>query len=61
MNSTVGDFFLAQVGIQKAFRAYDHLRPHAGCDFLTANQAHLREGALNKRWNSSNTKILSSN
>lgn len=36
--------------INKSIRAYNELRPHASCDYLTPVQAHLRSGKLNKRW-----------
>lgn len=36
--------------IQSAIKAYNELRPHASCDFLTPEKAHLMKGTLNKRW-----------
>lgn len=36
--------------ISKSIRAYNELRPHASCDYLTPVQAHLLSGKLNKRW-----------
>ena len=36
--------------ITKSIRAYNHLRPHASCDYMTPEQAHLQSGQLNKRW-----------
>ncbi len=47
---------LAQEKIQKAIDAYNHLRPHASCDYLTPAQAHGREGVLKKRWSMNTTK-----
>lgn len=49
-------FLLAQEGIAKAIHAYNGLRPHASCDYLTPTQAHGKEGILNKRWTINNTK-----
>lgn len=49
-------FPLAQEGIQKAISNYNHLRPHASCDYLTPAQAHAMKGILNKRWSINNTK-----
>jgi transposase InsO family protein len=49
-------FPLAQEGIAKAIHAYNHLRPHASCDYLTPAQAHGKKGLLNKRWCSNTTK-----
>src|SRR4051794_19096909 len=36
--------------VQTAIHAYNELRPHASCDYLTPQQAHLQAGVLNKRW-----------
>ena len=36
--------------INKSIKAYNELRPHASCDYLTPNQAHLLSERLNKRW-----------
>lgn len=36
--------------IDQSIKAYNEIRPHASCDFLTPEQAHLREGTLRKRW-----------
>jgi transposase InsO family protein len=46
-------FDLAQAAIAKAIQAYNQLRPHASCDFLTPAQAHLKEGPIKKRWKKS--------
>lgn len=35
--------------INKSIKAYNELRPHASCDYLTPNQAHLQSQKLNKR------------
>ncbi len=43
-------FDLAKSAITKSIHAYNQFRPHASCDYLTPNQAHLREGLLKKRW-----------
>lgn len=34
----------------QAVRAYNELRPHGSCDFLTPSQAHEQEGPLVRRW-----------
>jgi hypothetical protein len=49
-------FQLAQERIQQAITAYNYLRPHASCDYLTPEQAHNTEGLLKKRWSMNNTK-----
>src|SRR4051812_29046903 len=36
--------------VQTAIHAYNQLRPHASCDYLTPQQAHLQSGVLTKRW-----------
>ncbi|WP_229253892.1 IS3 family transposase [Dyadobacter sp. NIV53] len=40
--------------IEKAIKSYNWLRPHSSCDYLTPEQAHLREGNLRKKWQLSN-------
>ena len=53
---------LAQDGIAKAIYAYNYLRPHASCDYLTPAQAHEMKGILNKRWSRNSTKkVVSTN
>jgi len=36
--------------IRDNIQVYNHLRPHASCDYLTPDQAHLAHGVLNRRW-----------
>lgn len=43
-------FEQAKATIAKAIQAYNHLRPHASCGYLTPAQAHQQEGPLRKRW-----------
>ncbi len=43
-------FDLAKAAITKSIHAYNQLRPHASCDYLTPNQAQQQEGPLKKRW-----------
>ncbi|PZR01176.1 MAG: IS3 family transposase [Flavobacterium psychrophilum] len=38
--------------VRDSIRAYNELRPHSSCDFLTPEQAHQLQGALKKRWKS---------
>lgn len=40
--------------INKSIKSYNELRPHASCDYLTPNQAHLQSNKLNKRWKNYN-------
>lgn len=36
--------------IKQSIAAYNGLRPHGSCDYLTPDEAHLRNGELKKRW-----------
>lgn len=36
--------------IDKSVANYNSLRPHSSVDFLTPNQAHMKSGAITKRW-----------
>lgn len=36
--------------IRKSIEAYNQLRPHSSCNYLTPDQAHLTEDKLNKKW-----------
>lgn len=45
--------------IKKSIKAYNEIRPHASCDYLTPGQAHLQSAQLPKRWKSYNRKINS--
>ncbi len=36
--------------IAQSIQAYNELRPHSSCDYLTPCQAHLQTKALAKRW-----------
>lgn len=40
--------------ISKSINAYNKLRPHASCDYLTPEEAHLKSGTMNKRWKTYN-------
>lgn len=48
--------------IAKSIYAYNKERPHASCDYLTPEQAHLTTGILNKRWkNKKNSRVQNQN
>jgi transposase InsO family protein len=51
-------FDLAKAAITKAILAYNQLRPHASCDYLTPSQAHQQQGPLKKRWRKYERKNL---
>lgn len=36
--------------IQKSIAAYNAIRPHSSCDYLTPLEAHQKSGPLKKRW-----------
>jgi putative transposase len=36
--------------VQEAIKAYNEIRLHASCDYLTPEKAHLMTGTLKKRW-----------
>ncbi len=36
--------------IAASITAYNEIRPHSSCDYLTPYQAHQKEGELKKRW-----------
>lgn len=40
--------------ISKSINAYNKLRPHASCDYMTPEEAHLKSGTMNKRWKNYN-------
>lgn len=42
--------------LKESVSVYNNERPHASCDYLTPQQAHLRHGVLKKRWRMYNTK-----
>lgn len=38
------------IAVAENIKAYNQLRPHASCDYLTPHQAHQQSGTLKKRW-----------
>jgi putative transposase len=46
-------FDQARSALTKAIQAYNLLRPHSSCDYLTPAQAYQKEGPLKKRWKKS--------
>ncbi len=44
--------------IEKTISAYNQLRPHGSCDYLTPEQAHQKSGILKKRWKNYNQSLL---
>ena len=54
--STFG-FNQTKIKINNIIKSYNELRPHASCDYLTPNAAHLQSEKLKKRWNN-NKEVL---
>ena len=50
LHKTFGSFTEAQQTVEQAIRKYNHVRPHASCDYLTPVMAHEQSGWLRKRW-----------
>jgi len=38
--------------VKESIAAYNSLRPHSSCDYLTPDQAHQLKGSMKKRWKS---------
>jgi putative transposase len=36
--------------VEQSIKAYNEVRPHSSCDYLTPDQAHLQKKILRKRW-----------
>ena len=47
----------ALAAVNKAINAYNTLRPHMSCDYMTPNQAHITELKLIKRWKPRKKKV----
>ncbi len=50
LGDTLPGFAQADALVARAVRAYNDLRPHGSCDFLTPSQAHEQQGPLVRRW-----------
>lgn len=50
LHKTFGSFSETQQAAEQAINKYNHLRPHASCDYLTPVMAHEQSGWLRKRW-----------
>ena len=50
LNRTFTSFAEAQQAVAQAVEKYNHIRPHASCDYLTPVQAHDHNGILRRRW-----------
>jgi putative transposase len=45
----------AMIAVNQSIQAYNTKRPHMSCNYLTPEQAHLKQGELEKKWK--NTRI----
>jgi putative transposase len=45
-----GNFEQTYAKIHRSIKAYNELRPHGSCDYLTPSQAHQHGNVLKKRW-----------
>lgn len=50
LSQTLPSFAEAAEQVARAVAAYNELRPHSSCDYLTPAQAHQGEGVLPRRW-----------
>lgn len=49
-------YALLRRAVKQTINIYNTSRPHASCDYLTPQQAHMRSGELKKRWRHYKTK-----
>lgn len=52
LNRTFKNLEEAVVAVNQSISTYNNLRPHGSCDYLTPDQAHLKQGVLTARWKS---------
>lgn len=48
------DISQVRLVVQQVVTTYNTLRPHASCDYMTPQQAHMQQGIMNKRWKNYN-------
>lgn len=48
--SSFGSLEETSLKIGKSIKAYNEIRPHSSCDFLTPEVAHYKTGMLKRRW-----------
>ncbi len=54
LERSTGTFEQLKIKLNRTINAYNNLRPHASCDYLTPVQAHQKQGELNKQWKNYN-------
>lgn len=50
LSKTFATYTEAAQTVDMAIDKYNHVRPHASCDYLTPAMAHEQQGLLKKRW-----------
>lgn len=50
LERSTGTFEQLKIKLAKVINAYNTLRPHASCNYLTPVKAHQKQGELNKQW-----------
>jgi transposase InsO family protein len=56
LEDTFKDYGHAVAATHQAINSYNTIRPHLSCDNLTPEQAHKKQGLLNKQWKPKNKK-----
>ncbi len=56
LNSTNSSFEKINQVLSSSIQSYNHLRPHASCNYLTPDQAHLTKEKMKKRWKNYRSK-----
>jgi transposase InsO family protein len=55
LNKTFKNYSAAVEPLSQTIHAYNNLRPHMSCDYLTPEQAHGKQGKLIKKWRKKGT------
>lgn len=55
LRKTFRSYREAVAPLARAIHAYNNLRPHMSCEYLTPSQAHQRNGQLKRKWKTKKT------
>jgi putative transposase len=58
LNKTFASLDEAEQEVQQTIQKYNHLRPHASCNYLTPAMAHEQNGILRKHWKNKRHSLL---
>lgn len=58
LNNTQLGFEKTMLQIKESIKAYNEIRPHASCDYLTPDQTHFKTHPLKKRWKNYKKHII---